>query len=396
MTARIVWTVIAVALLGAVGLKISTAKSKAATSVAPKLEPALVRTTKVTRADLSEGLTLTGTVRPRSEVDVFAKVGGRVEKLYAQVGDKVRAGEVLAEVEHREIGWQAKQTQAAVMGAQAAVKLAEAGLAGAQLELDRTKALFEGGSAPQVALDGARIKLDVANAQVLQAKAGVAQAEAAAGLMAQQVANARIEAPIAGTVVRKVAQLGMSVGQQLAAFTIQDLSTLKMETSVDALTWTKVRRGRPVEITTDALPGERFKGRIDVISPTLDPATRRAAVEILIDNARGLLLPNTFSRGQVTVRELPKVLALPRDAVLDAPGGAVVFRVKGGKAEKVRPEFGPTDGSLLSVLSGLEEGDEVALSGLGALADGQDVRTAPATTAAVETPPASVQTAAKP
>jgi membrane fusion protein (multidrug efflux system) len=279
------------------------------------------------------------------------------------VGDRVRAGQLLAVVEHDEIAWQARQ-------AEAAVRVAQATLDGARLDRDRTRTLFEGGSAPPAQLDAAKVKLELAEAQL-------GQAEAAAGLARQSLANARVVAPFAGTITRRPVNVGAHVTGQSVLFTLQDVAALKLESGVDAAAFARLARRQAVEVTVDALPGEVFRGRVAVLSPALDAQTRRASIEVEIDNAAARLLPNMFAHADVTIGVARGALVIPREALLEAPGGSTVYRLRGGKAEAVQPRRGPADGARVVVLSGLEEGDEVATSGLASLADGAPVRVAP-------------------
>lgn len=386
--ARKVWLAIGVVFLALVGWRVGAAKEKAATQKARPADVAVIRTAQARRADLRETLSFTGNVRARNEVDVFPKVFGRIEELQAAVGDRVRAGQVLAVVEHKEIGWQAKAAAASVQAAQAAVALAQTNIDGAQQDYDRAKTLFDAGSAPQAQLDGAKLRVDIAKAQRVSAQAAVAQADAASGLAQQQVANARIESPIAGVVTRRSVLPGTQVGPQTLAFTVQDLGALKLEASVDAASYVRLTRGASVEIAVDEFPQETFHGKVDMLSPALDPTTRRASLEIVIDNHAGRLLPQMFAHAEAQVGELKDQLAISREAVLEAAGGAVVFRVKDGHVESVRPLLGARDGALVAVLGGLSEGDELALTGLGNLTDGLEVKVA----SAAPPPPAGTET----
>src|SRR5207248_6623405 len=131
------------------------------------------------------------------------------------------------------------------------------------------------------------------------AEAQVAQAEAAAGLAAQQLENSRIESPISGTVIRRPVNVGAFVGPQTVAFTLQDVAALKLESSVDAAGFARLVKGAEAEVVIDSLPGETFKGKVTLLSPSLDAQTRRASVELEIDNSSGRLLPNMFARAEV-------------------------------------------------------------------------------------------------
>lgn len=359
----VVWAVIAAALIVGVGVRIAKVKNAAKAPEERAAQSALVRVARVARADVAERISVTGTVRPRNEVDLYAKVPGRIESLQAQVGDKVKAGQLLAVIEHKEIAWQAKASQAAL-------QVARANLDGARLEFGRVQALFKGGAAPQAQLDGAKVRLALAEAQT-------AQAEAAAGLASQNVENARVESPISGTITRRPVNVGAQVGPQTALFTVQDVAALKLEVSVDAASFARLAKGREALVTVDALTGQTFSGKVAVMSPSLDGVTRRAALELEIDNASGKLMPNMFAHADIAVGDLQAALVVPREAVLEAAGGARVYRVRDGKVSSVKPRLGPVDGNRVVVLEGLAEGDQVAVTGVANLTDGAEIRVAP-------------------
>lgn len=371
---KVIGGLIVVALVAMVGMRIVESKKKQSAPVEKPVESTLIRSAKAEKRGMNERIAFTGSILAHNEVDVFAKLPGRIETLAVKVGDKVHAGQMLAQVEHRELGWQGRSAAAALQAAQAGVKVAQANVDGVKLEFDRTKALFDGGSATQAQLDGAKIHLDAANAQFAAAQAQAAQAEAGKGLVEQQLVNSRIDSPIEGTVTRKNVNVGINTGPQSPAFTIQDVATLKLESSVQADEFARLAKGMPVAIRVDSYPGEIFSGKVDVLAPTLDPQTRRAAVEIAIDNHDGRLLPHMFARAAVTVGHLASATVVPKDAVLESPGGSVVYRVKAGHVEALRPKLGAEDEGFIPVLDGLSAGDEVAVGGLGSLSDGAAVR----------------------
>jgi len=466
MTGKVLGILAGVAVAALVAVRVTGARDKTAQSTkaaAAAVETLQVRTVRVGRADVEQRLSFTGNIKAANEVDVYAKVPGRIETLDAQIGDVVSKGQLLASVEHHELDWQLKQAEAAVAAARAGrraaaagVRAAEAAVAAAHLERDTARtamdldqgvpkescarrfpagAVFdlerdrcrkwhpgsEGareaestasvpGGGGDVAADsaadsaaatvkpaaqapaaperpetplfkGAQIKTRVADSQVEQARSQVAaveaqgaQAEAAVGLLKQQLENTRIVAPIDGTVVRRNVNLGVMAAPQLPVFTVMDLSTLKLESSVDAATYARLTRGMPISLDVEGFARGEVTGRIEVLSPMLDPQTRRAAVEISIDNADGRLMPNLFARAELVVGSYTQALVVPREAVLDAPGGAQVFRVVDGKVQAVRPQLGQSDGTHVVVIDGLVEGDELVVGGLAALSDGLAVR----------------------
>jgi RND family efflux transporter MFP subunit len=347
---------------------VTTAKSRSAPTE-KKADIPLVETARVERRDLVETVSVTGSVRPRNEVDVYAKVGGRIETLGVQVGDRVKAGQALASIEHREVAWKAK-------AASASEQVAKANLDGAKLELDRTEALFKGGSSPQSQLDSARVKYQLMLAQY-------AKEQASAGLAEQELANSRVDSPITGTITRRQINLGANVTATTILFTVQDVAALKLETSVDASAFARLRKGTEVQVQVDAYPSETFPGKVTVLSPSLDSQTRRAAMELEVDNSSGKLLPNMFAHASVKLGELHNVVAIPKEAVLEAPGGAIVYRVQDSSVKALRPQLGAEDHGFVAVRDGLSEGDQVAVSGLATLADGAAVRVSPSKTNAV-------------
>lgn len=362
MKARIFWILFILVLLALIGVRIAGVRRENQAVQERPPEAPLVRTARVVRADVVDRIALTGNVRPRNEVEIFSKVPGRIESIAAQVGDRVKAGQVLAVIEHKEIAWQARM-------AQAALQVARAGLEGARLEHDRVQTLFKGGAAPQAQLDGAKVKLSLAEAQA-------AQAAAAAGLAQQSLQNARVESAISGTVTRRPVNVGASVGPQSSLFTVQDVAALKLESSVDAASFARLAKGQEVRVRVDELPEQVFAGKVTLLSPSLDPVTRRAAVEVEIDNASGKLLPNMFAHADIAVGALRGALVVPREALFEAAGGTRIFRVRDGRTESLKPRLGPVDGAQVAVLDALAEDEQVAVSGLANLADGTPVRVA--------------------
>lgn len=353
-------TKIAIAVAGSLFLLLVGARVVASVGSKKSAETApvapLVPAVKVARGEIAERVLLTGSIRPRHEVEIHPDLAGRIAAVHARVGDRVRAGQLLATVEHDQMAWQAR-------GARAAVEIARANLAGATLEHDRTRQLHEGGAAAPAQLDAARVRLELARAQL-------AQAEAAAGLAERQVQNARMVSPIAGTVTRRPVDLGSQVGPQTPAFAVEDLSALKLESAVDGADWARLAPGAAAEVTVDALPGDLFRGRVTIRSPSLDPATRRAAIEIEVENASGRLLPGMFARAAVAAGRVEGALVAPRQAFVDGPGGPVAWRLAGGRAEAVKVRLGASDGRSVVVLEGLAEGDLVATAGQGSLSNG--------------------------
>jgi RND family efflux transporter MFP subunit len=371
---KIAFAAVAAVLISLVGVRVhAVASASRGGGAAPR--PPIVPAARIARGDVEQSVVVTGSIRARNAVVVRAELPGRIASVAVRVGDGIRAGQLLATIDHDELDWQAR-------AAHAAVEVARASAEGARLEHARTKALHDGGAAPAAQLDAAGVRLSLARAQL-------AQAEAAAGLADEQVRKARLTAPIAGVVARRSVEVGAQVASGAEAFAVEDVSTLKLESAVDAAEWASLAPGADAEVTVDARPGETFRGKVTVRAPSLDPGTRRAMIEIEIENGAGKLLPGTFARATIAASRIQGAIVLPREAVVDAPGGALVWRLAGGKAEAVKPRLGASDGRRVVVLDGLAEGELVATAGQAGLAQGGPAEPAVAPegvrTAALET-----------
>jgi membrane fusion protein, multidrug efflux system len=352
------WVIAILVLGGLVAIVVSRVSAARSSSSSAAVAPAAprVRAARIGRADVAQRVAVTGTIRARHEVEVHPEAAGRIETLHAAVGDRVRAGQLLGVLEHDEVAWQAK-------AAEAAVAVARANLDGAKLDWSRTEELSKGEAVAAAQVDGAKVRLALAEAQV-------AQAVAAAGLAHEHVANARVVTPIAGTVTRRPLDVGARVDPGAVVFTVHDLTALKLATAVEAADWARLAMGGAGIVSVDALPGETFAAKVTLLAPALDPATRRAEVELAVENRGGRLIPGLFARAELAAGGVKDAIVVPREAVVDGPGGAVVWRVRDGKAEALRPRLGASDGKHVVVLDGLAEGDVVVTNGQGALVHG--------------------------
>lgn len=383
---RLLVLLAAVGLIGLLAVRVVVAFNERAAYEAPREAVPAVRTARVVRADFPRLVPVTGTLRPRVEVDVFTKRGGRLLDVRFDVGDRVKEGDLLAVVEHEEVLWQARQ-------AEAAVAVASAGVDGARLEFTRTESLLQAGSVPQAVLDGAKVKLDLAQAQL-------SQAQAAAGLARAVVDHARVRAPISGVVTRRMADPGAMAGTQFPLFTLQDADVLELRTSVEAASFPLLERGQNARVTLDEVPGRSWSATVTRLSPALDSTTRRASVVLTLqppdDGERAGLLTNAFARADILVGTRTAALAVPREAIVDGTDGSrTLFRIDSDVARALTPQLGEVHDGLVAVVSddsGLKESDVVVIHGHSRLVDGAVIRVATESADATEGAPAAVQT----
>ncbi len=348
-------------------------KAKAATD---KVVVTSVRTAEAAKKDLPQLVQITGSVKANNDVQVLPKSPGRVTRVLVDVGSIVKAGEVLATIEAVDMSLRVKQAEAQLKQAQAGLEQARVQQGTAKRGFERAKALREKGAMTQLDFEQAESGSQLAAVGILSAEASVALAEANLGLAQKSFDDTRITTPIAGVVTKKAVNVGTMATAAVAAFAVQDQTSLKMEGSVPAAYVPQLKVGIKVDIVVDELPGRTFEGTVSRLAPTLDEATRRGAIEIALAPADGLL-PNMFGRAEISFGSSADVLVVPASAVLSIGGQPAVYLIAnsdGSTVSKlVHPKLGAKHFDEIVVEEGLSAGDAVVVSGTAGLKDGGQV-----------------------
>ena len=321
-----------------------------------------VRVARVELTRLGGDVQVVGTVAFHE--DHFAVVGplvaGRISRLGAGVGDLVRRGEVLAEIESAEVG----QARADLVAARARSAAAEANLR-RETELAEKK------------ISSSRER-EVANAQAVTEQAGVRAATMrlrAIGLSPSDIeqldrgdaaGQVPIRAPIGGTIIERRVTLGQAVERATDAFKIADTSQVWVTLDLYEKDVGRVHAGQEVEMWTDARPGESFRGHVAFIVPVIDEATRTAKVRLEVPNPNGALQAGQLVTARVladSARDAAEVLAIPRSAVEQLEGKTVVFVKNGDGFERRSVIIGSSGGDRVEIRKGLVPGELVAVEG---------------------------------
>jgi len=324
-----------------------------------------VTLTRIARAGISQTLTLTGTAAalPNQDVRVSALVPGRITELKVAEGDRVQAGEVVAKLDDRPYRDQLQQ-------AEAAAQQAKANSENAQLALARNEDLFQRGIAARKDLEDARTQASVA-------AAALRQAEAALEIAHLQLGRADVHSPLSGQVVKRFVSVGEQVDGTAAQpiVEIASLGQLEFLGNAPAMYLPKLRPGEAVDVTTEAVPGRKFAGRVVAISPAVDPATGVGLVRIRVPNSGGLLRLGLFLSAEIPVETHARALVVPPQAIYrDEAGQPRVFVVSGDSATAVPVELGIETKDRVELLAGVKEGDTVILTGGYGLGDKANIR----------------------
>lgn len=344
------------------------AREQAAVPV--EIDAPRVRTEPLSRHRLEAKVSFTGTLQAVRHVDVVPELGGRIEDVMVGIGDHVERGQLLAIIEHRSLVLAQSQAKANRSAAAASIERAQLDVETSERELSRVRELVQRGAASQAELERSQAAVDTAQAMLRSAKSQHRGAKAAAGLSADSLGDSRILSPLTGTVTKREIDMGTRVNPGALAFEIQDIDELELVGAVTARDFARLKLGQEVEIRVDARPGETFKGTVKTMSPSLDPVTRRAAIEITVANPDHRLLPNQFADATVVVELREGVLAVHRDAIAITPDGPDLFTVRDGHAVLVHATLGQTEGEMVPVLEGLGEDEPVVVAGHAELRDG--------------------------
>jgi len=320
-----------------------------------------VRTAPVVKRDLPEDVVLTGTLKPRAQVQVVAEVQARLLRVLRDEGARVTEGDVLAMLDETDY-------RLANDRARAMLAVAEANRAHAQTEKERADNLLKTGGITDRDHLAAQVALQLADA-------GLAQARAESAIVAQQLARTQVKAPFTGRVAKRLQDPGSMLAPGAPLFTLVDDSVLEFKAPVPSRDLAKVKLGAPVELGIDALPGARVSGRIARIEPIVDERTRSFQVVVEVPGRPGIV-GGLFARASVRVGQVEGALVVPPASLVrdgSDPTRAEVFVVRGGKAEKVAVTLGVEAPDGVQATSGLAAGDAVVLDPPTALASGAPV-----------------------
>ncbi|MDD2520332.1 MAG: efflux RND transporter periplasmic adaptor subunit [Kiritimatiellae bacterium] len=359
------------------------AKKPAESGSGPKAGrgPVPVRTALVERRDISEVLLFTGELESPLAVEVKPKIQGRLEKLELESGEpttegaEVKAGEVIAELDRREL-------EAQVALAEAQARQAEVTLADRERERRRLEALF----AEEVATEQAR---DAAVTAHESARAAEAQARAQLELAKVNLDETRIRAPMDGVVMERRADPGAMVGPSAAIVRIAQMNPLRLMLAIPARLLPMLEEGQTrVAVSTDVWTDREVDGTLARVFPEADPATRTVRAEVHLDNAKTNgswpLRPGMYATARLTLATSPGALAVPASSVIRVLDRQLVFRVENNTARAADVKTGLRDGAYIEILEGLSDGDEYVVMGQNKLTDGAPIERVAANGAAEE------------
>ena len=282
----------------------------------------------------------TSTVQAYVKNNIAPQMAGRITKINAEIGDFVKKGQVLAEID------------------KASLQQAQLQLLNQEVELERLRTLYEAGAVSKSDFDSIELAYNVTKTQV-----------------ENLLENTVLCSPIDGVVTARNYDVGDMYAMSSPIYTVEQIKPVKLLVAVSESDYTKVKKGDSVEVKADALPELTFYGKIEKIYPTVDAATRTFNVEVLVPNNYSSLRPGMFTRVTVDFGSNNNVV-IPDVAVVKQQGSGERFVYvlnADGTVTYKKVELGRRMGAEYEVLSGLEDGDKIVTGGQIRLKDGVKV-----------------------
>ena len=336
-------------------------------------------------------LNASGYVTARRRATVSSKVTGKVMEIFVEEGKAVRQGQVLARLDDSQLRAMLNVDLAQLNAAKRATAENEARLREAELTLGRRQQLVKEKVISRAELDSAEAEVEALKARIAMAQQQVEVAETQVTARQTDLADMVVRAPFDGIAISKDAQPGEMISPVSAGggftrtgiCTIVDMSSLEVEVDVSESYINRVKSGQPVEVLLDAYPEWRIPSKVITTVPSADRQKATVRVRIGFDQLDPRILPDMSVKVSfLDEKPEPAVagaaarprLLVPKGAVRTVDGTAIVFVVRGERAERRAVKTGANDGDLVEVLSGLTAGDRVVTEGAATLADGARVK----------------------
>ena len=335
-----------------------------------------VKVATVKRADISVPIYSTGSVFPDHESKVGPKISGTVERVFVEEGDHVKDGELLAQLDQKDLLITERQCQAAVKVAETQLKEAELRVENLRKEKNRLVNLLKKKVVSQQKYDEidtahsmAVMGLEVIRAQILSTKENLAMAR-------QKLRDTRVLAPFSGLIVKRFINQGEYVTTMPPSplFLLMNIEVVKTEVGLPEVHLSRVAVGDPVDITVDAYPQNTFRGTVSNINPTVDPLSRSFTLKVKIPNKDQRLRPGMFARATVYPEIHKNAIVVPFKAVVTSGEHAHVYVLEGNGVKLRKVATGITDEEQIEVIEGLAEGEVVAVDGHYGMPDNTRVR----------------------
>jgi RND family efflux transporter MFP subunit len=371
-----------------------------AASKAKSADPVVIRTATAETRRLGRSVSVTGSLQPDETVSVSSEVAGRLAEVRYDFGQTVRQGEIIAQLDKRELQIQLERARAALAQALArigldpqqeevtpestpAIRQAKAQLEDARFKYESGARLVKTGDVSQEryvelekALHAREAAYEAARDELRTQLASVQALRADVRLAEKHASDATVRAPFDGQIAARLVSPGQYLKENTPIVTLVKSRPLRLRVEIPEFAATEVRTGTTLTFTTDAAAGAEFHARVTELNPTLDSRSRSLTAEGRLTEYDPRLRPGMFVQVQLALSRDATAVVVPKEALYQLAGLTKVFTVRGGRAieNKVTPGR-EIDGWIEITGGSIQPGDRVAVSRLPVLIDGIEVRT---------------------
>jgi len=324
-------------------------------------------------------ISVSGSLRSQSMVEVKVEVGGRLIATHFEEGSSIQKGQLLAEMDTANYQLAYNQARAVLGVAEAGLERVRVMLEHARREKERADNLVRTGGITQKDHEAALTNVKDADTQVHLAEAQIEQARAALSIAEKALRDCRILAPAAGRVQRKYFHEGSLLVPGSSICSLVDNTRLEFECNLPSYQLSEVRPGQAAFFTTPTWGERRFEGRVHSINPVIESESRAVRLIVKIANPGEELRSGMFAGGDIEVRRQAGALVIPRSAFMANQSGRTsgsVYVVEGGFARRRAAEVVDSRRDALWVRNGVNAGELVIVEIGPALKDGSAVRVA--------------------
>jgi membrane fusion protein (multidrug efflux system) len=349
---------IAIILFAVVDSENSTATSNQSSTAAP----VAVEVTPVAVSALSENVTAVGNISAMTDAVVSSETAGRVTRVAVKVGDYVKTGQILFQIDD-------ELRAIAVEQAKAQLLAAETNFSKSQKDYSRAQKLYESKDISDAELEGNKLGMQAAEAQYKSALVGTKLAQ-------RQYDDTKIKSPINGIVASRRVDLGETVSPGREVANIVDISKVKVKISIPEEQIGLIRLKQPAVLRIDSDPSTEFKGMVYTAgSKTESPNGHSYPVEVIVENKNvSVLKVGMFARVSIQIRTAPNALVISKESLVNEDSGPQVYVVENHIAKLRSVKLGIRSGDKVQVTGGLKQGELVISFGQKKLKDGSPVQ----------------------
>ena len=326
-------------------------------------------------------IVIPGDMQPYTDAPIFARTNGYLKKWYVDIGARVKAGQLLAEIDSPEVDQQLQQARADMATAQANMSLAE-------ITATRYKDLLKTDSVAQQDVDNATGNYDARKAAVESAQANVKRLQ-------EMQSFEKVYAPFDGMITARNTDIGQLIdsgsggGTARELFHIQAMNPLRVYVNVPQLNSPDIRPGLHADLVLREFPGRHFQGTVVRSAGAIDNTSRTLLTEVDVDNSAGLLKPGGYVEVHLRLPTSVSTYTIPVNATIFKSAGLQVAVVKGGKTISLIPVTPGRDfGTDMEIVAGLKGDESIVLNPSDSLTDGTTVRVAEPPASTAPAPPA--------